>query len=435
MTDLELAEALSEPLPREEAIQVLEKLGFDVSGLMHNPAAVGAAIGAATMFGLQAASNMKGKSGFSSEQRYFGRRADDIERDIKAKEESGQPLSYSDRVKKVTGPAYKSMADVAADFPVRSAFSMGLKGAVAGASLGRMLKSAQAPAAPKPAMPAVAAPVVPALPPPAAPNMKSKLSMADAWGRMLAKEAFAGNLMAGQAMRGVMRSRWGGAGVGAAVGAARYATSNDPNKSLVGSIGGGAMLGGMAHMGMKSGIGAVSKMNNQVGHFARDSGRMAGQAKKGLAPEAIKGTAMGAAGAPKAPKGAPSATPAKVAPPAAAPAGAPTGAPVAATAPGAASMAAPAPAPQRTTPPIPVIGRDVSVPPSVGAPISSNATMRPIPLKNVVQPSNQMPASSLAGQKMLPAKGGTTGATKQAAAHMRALKKQASRTGIWGPLK
>jgi hypothetical protein len=313
-----------------------------IENFAKSPEAVGAAIGAGVLFGIQAMANRKGKDGLSAQQRTMRERERHITSDLEAKEREGRGLGFSDKVKKITARPYSQLADLATEYPVRSALRMGMAGAAGGATIARILtKTATGPtlpgvpAPPKPQMPKMTGagamqkpPGIPALP--GMPKMaQERLALADEWGRELAKEAFAGSQMVGQAMRGVLRSRWGGAGIGAAAGAARYAMSDDPNKSFVGSVGGGALAGGMAHQLAKGGLSMALKDRGSVGAFSRDSLRQGNKAARMPKTPAPTKPAAGAAAPPAAPavQPSPAATPPTTPPPATPAAAGPTRSP------------------------------------------------------------------------------------------------------------
>lgn len=126
----------------------------------------------------------------------------------------------------------------------------------------------------KPSMlpPTPVAPVAPQMPG-LMKGASAKEKMADAMGRKLARAhlektaLMAGGMpMLGQAIRGVMKAPvWQGAAAGAALGAGRYMTSNDPNRTFLGSVAGGAALGAGAHAGLKAGIPAAMRRAGQPG--------------------------------------------------------------------------------------------------------------------------------------------------------------------------
>ena len=126
---------------------------------------------------------------------------------------------------------------------------------------------------------------------------KAALIVADNSGRIMAKQA---NLMmkaVGTAAKGIMRAP-GAAGAvgGAALGAAQYATSNDPNKSLVRSVGMGAAGGAALQHGAKAAIPRVMRQAGKPGMMGQ-AGTYLRQANKAVAPAAATGARAARAGA------------------------------------------------------------------------------------------------------------------------------------------
>ena len=93
-------------------------------------------------------------------------------------------------------------------------------------------------------------------------KLKTAASVEERLDILLEKEA---NIL-GTAANALMRTpRWGGAAVGAGMGAVRYMGSNDPNKTFLGSVAGGAALGAGAQHGLRAGVGALTAQAGRPG--------------------------------------------------------------------------------------------------------------------------------------------------------------------------
>lgn len=289
MNELDLFDVLAEP-SREKLAGVLDSLKTVPKATIeyvkaHPEQVAGALVGAGALTLAQYAQNRPGKSGTSVQQRLSQKAVDatnEMKRDAKR---DGKPLGLTADLAQATAPAVKGVSDVLARHPVKGALMVAPAGGMLGYTLAsRFLKQGCA----MPIRPTKKAAM-------------TKLSMADQWGRELARELTkeaspVGSIMShgvGRAMQWAtgasLRNRAIAGGVaGMAGGAAKHMMGPvDPatgkrQGSLLGSMAAGTVVGAGAGAGARAAAQHIGSMNNQVGRYAGGAlTRTVNQAAKG----------------------------------------------------------------------------------------------------------------------------------------------------------
>ena len=110
-----------------EAVQLLKKLAP-------------AALGALALTGLQAMSNVRGRTGKSVQQRLSEKAERSAKVELEAAKREGRKPTFMEEARGATAPALSRLADVATRHPVKAALPAAIPGAVLGTTIAKYLK-------------------------------------------------------------------------------------------------------------------------------------------------------------------------------------------------------------------------------------------------------------------------------------------------------